>query len=195
MFHKKWHLITSFPTHFQALQAKSLWSSGLPSTCKCKAHTHTHINTGVTQGLFLSFIMSPVREENEFCIVMLHLPLLISYSRAVDGWYLPWSCGDFQYPEVQNSGREPSSQNDNVYSKKKKRQNCCLENRNVSLMRKHLASATLRKRTFEAIDSEKLCLLTGNYFPKDTSVWLWGNGGTKRNREFFISSGIHMLLT
>lgn len=64
--------------------------------------------------------MSPVREENEFCIVMLHLPLLISYSRAVDGWYLPWSCGDFQYPEVQNSGREPSSQNDNVYSKKKK---------------------------------------------------------------------------
>lgn len=128
--------------------------------------------------------MSPVREENEFCIVMLHLPPLISYSRAVGGWYLPWSCGDFQYPEVQNSGRQPSAQNDNVYSRKK-RQNCCLENRNVSLVRKHLANATLRKRTFEEIDSEKLCLSTGNYFPKDTSVWLWGNEGTKREQGIF----------
>ena len=57
-----------------------------------------------------------------------------------------------------------------MYIKKKKKQNCCLENKNVSLMRKHLANAIHRKRTFEAIDSEKLCLLTDNYFPKDTSV-------------------------
>ena len=72
-----------------------------------------------------------------------------------------------------------------MYIQGKKRQNCCLENRNVSLVRKHLANATLRKRTFEEIDSEKLCLSTGNYFPKDTSVWLWGNEGTKREQGIF----------
>lgn len=68
--------------------------------------------------------------------------------------------GDFQYPEMQNSGREPSIQKDNAYLKKRRRkkQNCCLENRNVSLMRKPLADKTLRKRIFEAIVSEQLYL-------------------------------------
>ena len=75
--------------------------------------------------------------------------------------------GIFNILKCRIQGGSPLHRMIMYIQKKKKRQNCCLENRNVSLMRKHLANATLRKRTFEAIDSEKLCLSTGNYFPKD----------------------------
>lgn len=114
---------------------------------------------------------------------MLHLPLLISYSRAVDGWYLPWSCGDFQYPEVQNSEREPSVQNDNVYLKKKNRI-AALKIEMYLWWESTLPMQLAEKELLRQLILRN-CACWHNYFPKDTSVWLWGNEGTKREQGIF----------
>lgn len=117
---------------------------------------------------------------------MLHLPLLISYSRAVDGWYLPWSCGDFQYPEVQNSGREPSSQNNNVYSKKKKKGRIAALKIEMYLWWESTLPMQLsEKELLRQLILRNCACQQATIFQKTTSVWLWGNGGTKREQGIF----------
>lgn len=120
-------------------------------------HTLTQTQT-TTQSLFLSFIVSPARAENEFCIVMLHLPSWWVIRELLKGdaclgvgrLSISWNA------ELREGALYTERQC--VLKKRRKKQNCCLENRNVSLMRKPLADKTLRKRIFEAIVSEQLYL-------------------------------------
>lgn len=85
--------------------AKSLWASGLPSTCKCRAHTHT--NTDHDSKSFSQLHCEPCKSRKWILHCDAPSPLLMSYSGVVEGWCLPWSWETFNILKCRTQGGSP----------------------------------------------------------------------------------------
>lgn len=101
----------------------------------------------------------------------------------------------FNIPECKTQRQSPLRRM-TMHIEKGKQHGSCLENRNVSLMRKHFADETLRKRSFEVIISEKLRLQTGSYFSRRHSLSDYeGRNEQKRDKGTSDLIWIYMPLT
>lgn len=161
MLHKKWHLFTDFSSCFQAPSPPpGKVPLGIWSTLHLQMQgTHSHKHRPRLKAFFSA--SSWTLQEQK-----MNSALWCSISPPDELFGSCWRKGDV----CLGVGRLSISWNAElregalyterqcVLKKRRKKQNCCLENRNVSLMRKPLADKTLRKRIFEAIVSEQLYL-------------------------------------
>lgn len=171
MLHKKWHLFTYFSSCFQAPSPPpGKVPLGIWSTLHLQMQgTHSHKHRPRLK-VFFSASLWALQEQKMnsalWCSISPPDELFGSCWRVM----LALELGDFQYPEMQNSGREPSIQKDNAYLKKRRRkkQNCCLENRNVSLMRNPLQIRLPEKEFLRRLFLSNCICSQATILPKDT---------------------------
>lgn len=147
-----------------------------------------HINTEGDWRPFSQLHHEPCKRRKMNSALWCSISHLISYSRAVDGWYLPYA-RDFQYPEVEF--REAAlSYRMIMYIQGKKGRIAALKIE-MYLWWESTCQCNSQEKNFEALILRNCACQQGNYFPKDTSVWLWGMKGQKGTGNFHLIWDTH----